>query len=120
MIRLMKPRTVLPSILLLASLAIAVPASDLPFGSWTRASNEPIISPQGATWESAGTFNPAVITVPTVPIAYAMQPGGKQLKVGKIVMLYRAQDTSGTLRLGFPGSSDGIHFIRRAGPGLRA
>ncbi len=118
MIRLMKPRTVLPPILLLASLAIAVPASDLAFGSWTRASNEPIISPQGATWESAGTFNPAVITVPTVPIAYAMQPGGKQLKFGKIVMLYRAQDTSGTSRLGYAESSDGIHFIRRAEPVL--
>src|SRR6266481_6153765 len=118
MIRLMKPRTVLPPILLLASLAIAVPASDLAFGSWTRASNEPIISPQGATWESGGTFNPAVITVPTVPIAYAMQPGGKQLKFGKIVMLYRAQDTSGTSRLGYAESSDGIHFIRRAEPVL--
>ena len=32
-----------------------------PFNTWHRATNAPILSPQGDAWESAGTFNPAVI-----------------------------------------------------------
>ena len=63
---------------------------------WTRLSPDPIISPQGDGWESAGTFNPAVV-----------------LHRGKFVMLYRAQDKDGTSRLGYAESSDGIHFSRR-------
>src|SRR5438445_1204375 len=86
---------------LAVSLALAATTADLPFGLWTRASNEPILSPQGTTWESAGTFNPAV--------AFAF---------GKFVMLYRAQDASGTSRLGYAVSSDGIHFARRPDPVL--
>jgi predicted GH43/DUF377 family glycosyl hydrolase len=70
-----------------------------PFGEWHRASESPVIFPRGDGWESAGTFNPAVI-----------------LGDGKIVMLYRAQDKQGTSRLGFAESSDGIHFTRRAEP----
>jgi len=73
----------------------------LPFGTWTRASDAPIVSPQGTTWESAGTFNPAVV-----------------LHNGKIVMLYRAQDMAGTSRLGYAESKDGIHFTRRPEPVL--
>jgi predicted GH43/DUF377 family glycosyl hydrolase len=96
-----KPKAILPLMFLLASLAFAAPAADLPFGIWTRASNEPVLSPQGTTWESAGTFNPAVI-----------------LHNGKIVMLYRAQGASGTSRLGYAESGDGIHFTRRAEPVL--
>src|SRR5579859_7112119 len=74
---------------------------NLPFGLWARASETPIVSPQGTTWESAGTFNPAVV-----------------LHNGKVVMLYRAQDTSGTSRLGYAESKDGIHFARRPEPVL--
>jgi len=55
-----KPKIFIAPLLLAASLAFAAPATDLPFGAWTRASNEPILSPQGRTWESAGTFNPTV------------------------------------------------------------
>jgi predicted GH43/DUF377 family glycosyl hydrolase len=73
----------------------------LPLGSWTRASEKPILSPQGTSWESAGTFNPAVV-----------------LHNGKIVMVYRAQDTAGTSRLGYAESKDGIHFTRRQEPVL--
>ena len=94
-------KVVLSSSLLAAALAYAAPTADLPFGPWTRASNEPILSPQGTTWESAGTFNPAVV-----------------LHNGKFVMLYRAQDASGTSRLGYAESKDGIHFIRRPDPVL--
>ncbi|MFZ0535772.1 MAG: glycoside hydrolase family 130 protein [Candidatus Sulfotelmatobacter sp.] len=70
-----------------------------PFGAWQRASQNPVISPQGDGWESAGTFNPSVV-----------------LRDGKIVMLYRAQDKAGTSRLGYAESVDGIHFKRRSQP----
>ena len=70
-----------------------------PFGAWQRASDTPVISPQGDGWESAGTFNPSVV-----------------LRDGKIVMLYRAQDKAGTSRLGYAESVDGIHFTRRSQP----
>lgn len=71
------------------------------FGKWRRASTEPIIKPTGDGWESAGTFNPAVV-----------------LRNGKYMMLYRAQDRGGTSRLGYAESTDGIHFIRRENPVL--
>jgi len=70
-------------------------------GVWKRVENTPIISPQGTSWESAGTFNPAVIR-----------------RSGKIVMLYRAQDAAGTSRLGYGESEDGVHFTRRTEPVL--
>jgi beta-1,2-mannosidase len=69
------------------------------FVNWRRASDQPIISPRGNSWEAAGTFNPAVI-----------------IRDGKFVMLYRAQDANGTSRFGYAESSDGIHFVRRAQP----
>jgi len=72
-----------------------------PFNTWHRATNAPILSPQGDAWESAGTFNPAVI-----------------IHQGKFVMLYRAQDKNGTSRLGYAESRDGIHFTRRSEPVL--
>jgi predicted GH43/DUF377 family glycosyl hydrolase len=85
-----------------ASLVLAAPAAKLPFGAWRRASETPVISPQGAGWESAGTFNPAVV----------------KTAEDKFVMLYRAQDEKGTSRLGYAESEDGIHFTRRAQPVL--
>jgi predicted GH43/DUF377 family glycosyl hydrolase len=97
----LKPKVFIVLLLLAVSLAFAAPATDLPFGAWTRASNEPILSPQGAAWESAGTFNPAVV-----------------FHNGKFVMLYRAQDASGTSRLGYAESADGIHFRRGVRPVL--
>jgi len=68
---------------------------------WYRLSDNPILSPEGTTWQSAGTFNPAVV-----------------LHNGKFVMLYRAQDKNGTSRLGYAESSDGLHFTRRPEPVL--
>ena len=100
---------------LLASLAFAAPTHDLPFGRWKRASNQPILSPQGTTWESAGTFNPAVIFVWRLVLYQA--PFGFP-KPTQVFMLYRAQDASGTSRLGYAESKDGIHFIRRPEPVL--
>jgi len=66
---------------------------------WRRIATEPILAPSGNSWESAGTFNPAVIRYGN-----------------KIVMLYRAQDGKGTSRLGYASSDDGVHFMRRAEP----
>lgn len=81
---------------------LSVQGSDrLPFGSWSRLSSSPVISPLGEGWESAGTFNPAVVA------------HGKQ-----IVMLYRAQDKQGTSHLGYAESTDGIHFTRHHNPVL--
>jgi predicted GH43/DUF377 family glycosyl hydrolase len=70
--------------------------------AWNRVSNMPILAPMGTRWESGGTFNPAVV-----------------LKAGKFVMLYRAQDSNGTSRLGYAESIDGIDFTRRAKPVLQ-
>ena len=46
-----------------SAISFATAAQHLPFGAWRRASETPILSPEGAGWESAGTFNPAVVVV---------------------------------------------------------
>jgi predicted GH43/DUF377 family glycosyl hydrolase len=94
-------RTVLRGLLVIcSSLLLALPEAGL-FTTWQRLSDQPIIAPRGNSWESAGTFNPAVIR-----------------HKGRFVMLYRAQDGKGTSRLGYGESEDGIHFTRRAEPVL--
>jgi predicted GH43/DUF377 family glycosyl hydrolase len=92
-------------VLLVVTLTAAQTTAGPPFGEWHRLSESPIISPRRNGWESAGTFNPAVVVQKTAH--------GE-----KIVMLYRAQDKQGTSRLGYAESTDGIHFIRRAEPVL--
>jgi beta-1,2-mannosidase len=91
--------------LLLATVAIGVTCAtgkmSEVFGPWSRVSDEPIVAPQGDGWESAGTFNPAVVYYK-----------------GRFVMLYRAQDKAGTSRLGYAESEDGVHFKQRAEPVL--
>ena len=87
-------------IVLASGLLFSAPAKWVQ-GEWRRVTNNPVLSPQGDGWESAGAFNPAVIR-----------------HDGKFVMLYRAQDKSGTSRLGYAESSDGIHFQRRPEPVL--
>ena len=72
-----------------------------PFGAWARVSGRPSLGPQGAGFESAGVFNPAVIKT---------ERG--------FVMLYRAQDSRGTSRIGFAMSEDGVHFRRRLEPAM--
>src|SRR5882724_13324289 len=97
-------RTATVAVLVLIALAAVAAVSFTPsFGKWTRLSSDPIVSPKGDTFESAGTFNPAVVK-----------------KDGKFVMLYRAQDRKGTSSLGYASSEDGIHFVRRAEPVLVA
>jgi predicted GH43/DUF377 family glycosyl hydrolase len=114
MMRFMKSKAILPLTFLLASLAFAAPTHDLPFGAWERASNEPILSPQGSTWESAGTFNPAVISIP-IPVNPPTPPDADPRR---FVMLYRAQDAAGTSRLGYAEGTDAFHFTRRPEPVL--
>ena len=89
------------SLLGLVALAVSGQRDSSPFGAWQRISNGPVIAPQGEGWESAGTFNPSVIW-----------------HDGQIVMLYRAQDSNGTSRLGYATSADGIRFLRRPEPVL--
>ncbi len=84
----------------LAVIAIAATTQfRIPFGKWDRESGKPIISPEGKGFESAGTFNPAVVKYD-----------------GKFVMLYRAQDLHGKSSLGYATSDDGVHFVRRSDP----
>ena len=84
---------------LIAFAAVAAVPFTPPFGKWARLSVDPIVSPKGDGFESAGTFNPSVVK-----------------KDGKFVMLYRAQDRKGTSALGYATSDDGIHFTRRPEP----
>lgn len=91
--------TALSLFLLTIIVVIAAEPFSPPFGKWTRLSAEPIISPRGDGFESAGTFNPSVVKYQN-----------------KFVMLYRAQDKKGTSSLGYATSDDGVHFTRRAEP----
>jgi len=97
-----------------SAIIVAATPQHLPFGAWRRASEAPILSPEGTDWESAGTFNPAVIST-SMPKSV---PTASHADAGKIVMLYRAQDAAGTSRIGYAESTDGIHFMRRAQPVL--
>jgi len=94
-----KPKTFLQflgSLLVLGFLPLCLASA---LGQWKRLSPKPILAPRGDTWESAGTFNPAVIE-----------------RGGRFVMLYRAQDAGGVSRFGYAESTDGIEFTRRAEP----
>jgi len=85
----------------LLNLLVAQAGPPLPFRDWHRISDVPILAPRGTGWESAGTFNPAVL-----------------MRGDKVAMLYRSQDKQGTSRLGYAESADGIHFMRRNEPAL--
>jgi predicted GH43/DUF377 family glycosyl hydrolase len=100
--RILRTSTI-AGVALIVLAALAAGAFTLPFGKWTRLSQDPILSPQGDGFESAGTFNPSVVK-----------------KDGKYVMLYRAQDRNGTSSLGYATSDDGIHFTRRTQPVMSA
>ncbi len=95
-------RSILPAFLLVV-MGVGTAALRLPLSHWARLSDQPILSPLGQGFESAGTFNPAAIT-----------------KDDQIILIYRAQDQQGVSSLGYASSSDGIHFARRAEPVLSA
>ncbi len=94
------------------------PSSVPSLGPFTRPLAAPVLSPLPAStftdpithqpvhWEALHTFNPAAI-----------------VRDGKVFVLYRAEDDSGTMkigghtsRLGLATSSDGLHFTRRPEP----
>jgi hypothetical protein len=66
--------SVVAVLMLIALAAVAAVPFTPPFGKWTRLSLDPIESPRGEGFESAGTFNPSLVE-----------------KNGKYVVLYRAQ-----------------------------
>jgi predicted GH43/DUF377 family glycosyl hydrolase len=74
-------------------------------GPFEKYDENPILKPQGDSWEAKDLFNPAAFS------------DGKT-----ITMLYRAEDSTGvgdwngTSRIGLATSSDGIHFDRRPDP----
>ncbi len=91
-----------------------------PFGPWTRPVTSPVIAPvkeptfhdpvsdADVHWEALHTFNPAAV-----------------VRGGKVYVLYRAEDDSGsniigghTSRLGLASSADGLHFTREPQPVL--
>lgn len=92
---------------------------DWAFGGFVRAEINPVISPDSTiffndpmtgkpvAWESDNTFNPGAI-----------------IKNGKVIVLYRAEDNSGTgigfhtSRIGYAESNDGIIFKKRNAPVL--
>jgi len=84
---------------LLLARSIALWAAGSP--EFLRLSLDPVLSPAGSGWQSAGAFNPAAIQ-----------------RDRKTIMLYRAQDAKGTSRIGYAESADAIHFVRRAAPVL--
>ncbi|WP_244502194.1 glycoside hydrolase family 130 protein [Terriglobus roseus] len=102
-----------------AAQAEAAPSEPLA-GLWTRASTAPVIAPQADStfldpitaqsthWEALHTFNPAAV-----------------VRDGKVYVLYRAEDDSGSMeigghvsRLGLAVSEDGVHFRRMPQPVL--
>jgi predicted GH43/DUF377 family glycosyl hydrolase len=105
--------------LLTTSILPAQSAATWEIGPFTRPANgNPVVTPNPQSiftdpvlnapvhWEILHTFNPAAI-----------------VRNGKVYVLYRAEDNSGTMqigehtsRLGLAESSDGIHFTRRAEP----
>ena len=113
---LLAAMVMLPVLIAAFSPAQEKPKVRLPFGPWRRASETPILSPQGTGWEAAGTFNPAVIHVPAMREYFPDTP--HKSYPAKTVLLYRAQDANGTSRIGYAESVDGIHFRRRAEPVL--
>jgi len=74
-------------------------------GPFEKYEGNPILTPQGDSWEAKDLFNPAAFS------------DGET-----ITMLYRAEDSTGvgdwngTSRIGLATSSDGIHFERRPDP----
>jgi predicted GH43/DUF377 family glycosyl hydrolase len=91
----------LPFAMFLALLLVSIALWAAGSSKFLRLSLDPVLSPAGSGWQSAGTFNPAAIR-----------------REGKTILLYRAQDARGTSRIGYAESGDAIHFARQAAPVL--
>lgn len=75
------------------------PHAEFPLGPFTPYAANPILRPQGDTWESANVYNPAAI-----------------VKDGQVVLLYRAHAADLVSHVGLATSDDGIHFEREPDP----
>jgi predicted GH43/DUF377 family glycosyl hydrolase len=77
------------------------PHAEFPLGPFTPYPGNPIMRPQGDTWESANVYNPAAI-----------------VKDDRVVLLYRAHADDIVSHVGLATSEDGIHFERHPDPVL--
>src|SRR6476469_6806587 len=108
-----------PSFLRVTTFVLAVTCMAQDLGQFSRPANsKPIITPQpkvtfedpilrkAVQWEALHTFNPAAV-----------------VRDGKVFVLYRAEDNSGSMkigmhtsRIGLAESTDGIHFTQDPKP----
>ena len=75
-------------------------ASNLPdwaIGPFTRAAQNPVMSPSGSGWEASDVLNPGVL-----------------YNNGAFQMLYRGQNSAGLSQVGYASSTDGINFTQSA------
>jgi predicted GH43/DUF377 family glycosyl hydrolase len=79
----------------------AVPHAEFPLGPFTPFEGNPILRPQGTTWESASVYNPAAV-----------------VKDDRVVLLYRAHADDVVSHVGLASSDDGIRFERHPDPVL--
>ncbi|MGI4855265.1 MAG: glycoside hydrolase family 130 protein [Janthinobacterium lividum] len=119
--KVLKSTAILGGVLFAVALPVqAQQPTATPFGAWTRPVTAPVIAPKTEStfhdpvsnadvhWEALHTFNPAAV-----------------VRGGKVYVLYRAEDDSGsaiigghTSRLGLASSTDGLHFTREPEPVL--
>jgi beta-1,2-mannosidase len=79
----------------------ANPHAEFPLGPFRPHEGNPILRPQGDTWESASVYNPAAI-----------------VKDDQVVLLYRAHADDIVSYVGLANSADGIQFERHPDPVL--
>ncbi len=77
----------------------AVPHAEFPLGPFTPYEGNPILRPQGDTWESGSVYNPAAV-----------------VKDDQVVLLYRAHADDIVSHVGLATSDDGIRFERHPDP----
>jgi len=72
-----------------------------PFKQFVKYEKNPILSPQGDSFESKGVYNPGAIMVNDT-----------------VYMFYRAQDETGQSSIGLAKSEGGINFVRNPKPAI--
>jgi predicted GH43/DUF377 family glycosyl hydrolase len=77
------------------------PVVRFPLGPFTPYPGNPVLRPQGTTWESASVYNPAAL-----------------VRGDEVVLLYRAHADDIVSHVGLATSRDGLHFTREPEPVL--
>lgn len=75
------------------------PRASFPLGPFTPYDGNPILRPQGDSWESGQVYNPAALVVDD-----------------QVVLLYRAHANDIISHVGLAVSDDGLHFTREPDP----